>query len=128
MEGHQMSEPVTGAAGAGLIKVFGLKAVLGTIGAVWGTIVVMIKTRPKGAKEWACALASSFVSSYSIGLGLVHYFDMVERFGINIVPGVLFVCALPGWTTVRAYFAWSESDPDKSLIDRIQEARRAWKG
>jgi hypothetical protein len=46
-----------------------------------------------------------------------------DDIGMIALCGLVFVCGLPAWVIVRAWFAWSESRKDKALPEMVKEFR-----
>jgi Cu/Ag efflux pump CusA len=120
---HIMTEPASTAVGG--IALYKLLSLL--FGATVAAVVVMIMTRPKSTREWAVALISTVVSSISGGAFLVRWLGIgswvQDDIGLIALIGVVFVCGLPAWVIVRAWFAWSESRKDKALPEMVKEFR-----
>lgn len=113
-----MSEPgpLTAAGGIALYKLgaFGFVAVL-------AAIVVMAMTLPKTVREFVVAMISTSVSSICGGafvvrwLGIAHWVN--DDAGMIAIGGIIFVCGLPAWVLVRAWFKWAEKRRDKDLAE-----------
>lgn len=113
-----MSEPgpLTAAGGIALYKLgaFGFVAVL-------AAIVVMAMTLPKTVREFTVAMISTSVSSICGGafvvrwLGIAHWVN--DDAGMIAIGGIIFVCGLPAWVLVRAWFKWAEKRRDKDLAE-----------
>ncbi|MNF31774.1 hypothetical protein D3C85_388630 [compost metagenome] len=124
-----MSEPgpLTAAGGIALYKLgaFGFVAVL-------AAVVVMAMTLPKTVREFTVAMISTSVSSICGGafvvrwLGIAHWVN--DDAGMIAIGGIIFVCGLPAWVLVRAWFKWAEKRRDKDLAELatdIAELRKA---
>lgn len=113
-----MSEPgpLTAAGGIALYKLgaFGFVAVL-------AAVVVMAMTLPKTVREFTVAMISTSVSSICGGafvvrwLGIAHWVN--DDAGMIAIGGIIFVCGLPAWVLVRAWFKWAEKRRDKDLAE-----------
>lgn len=129
-----MSEPITtGAAGA-----LGWKAIGGTagalgIGAALATVVVMMMTFPKSAREWAVGLISTVIGSLAGGAYVITRFDLLSGiYGSNDVAnmlnlcsvlGVAFACGLPAWALVRAVFLYIERNKDRDAMQIVEDVK-----
>jgi hypothetical protein len=113
-----MSEPgpLTAAGGIALYKLgaFGFVAVL-------AAIVVMAMTLPKTVREFVVAMISTSVSSICGGAFVVRWFGIGswanDDVGVIALGGIIFVCGLPAWVLVRAWFKWAEKRRDKDLAE-----------
>lgn len=118
-----MTEPASTAVGG--IALYKLLSLL--FGATFAAVVVMIMTRPKSTPEWAVALISTVVSSLCGGAFVVRWLDIgawvQDDIGLIALCGVIFVCGLPAWVIVRAWFAWSEARKGAALPDMVKEFR-----
>lgn len=118
-----MTEPASTAVGG--IALYKLLSILG--GATFAAVVVMIMTKPKSTPEWAVALISTVVSSLCGGAFVVRWLDIgawvQDDIGLIALIGVAFVCGLPAWVIVRAWFAWSEARKGVGLPDLAKEFR-----
>ena len=127
-----MSEPgpLTAAGGIALYKLgaFGFVAVL-------AAVVVMAMTLPKTVREFTVAMISTSVSSICGGafvvrwLGIAHWVN--DDAGMIAIGGIIFVCGLPAWVLVRAWFKWAEKRRDKDLAEiasDLAELRKAVTG
>ncbi|WP_458373024.1 hypothetical protein [Pseudomonas laurylsulfatiphila] len=118
MRYQSMSEPgpLTAAGGIALYKLgaFGFVAVL-------AAVVVMAMTLPKTVREFVVAMISTSVSSICGGafvvrwLGIAHWVN--DDAGMIAIGGIIFVCGLPAWVLVRAWFKWAEKRRDKDLAE-----------
>jgi len=118
-----MTEPAsTAVGGIALYKLgaFGFFAFL-------AAILVMAMTLPKTVREFVVAMICTVVSSVCGGAFLVRWLDIgswvQDDIGMIALCGVIFVCGLPAWVIVRAWFAWSESRKDKALPEMVKEFR-----
>jgi vacuolar-type H+-ATPase subunit I/STV1 len=129
MRSHLMSEPgpLTAAGGIALYKLgaFGFVAVL-------AAVVVMAMTLPKTVREFTVAMISTSVSSICGGafvvrwLGIAHWVN--DDAGMIAIGGIIFVCGLPAWVLVRAWFKWAEKRRDNDLaeiVGDLAELRKA---
>ncbi|MCP9337633.1 hypothetical protein [Stutzerimonas xanthomarina] len=123
-----MSEPgpLTAAGGIALYKLgaFGFVAIL-------AAVVVMAMTLPKTVREFVVAMISTTVASLCGGafvvrwLGIGHWAN--DDIGMVAIGGLIFVCGLPAWVVVRAWFAWSEAKKDRQIdeiVDAVLDAKR----
>lgn len=118
-----MTEPAsTAVGGIALYKLgaFGFFAFL-------AAILVMVMTLPKTPREFVVAMICTVVSSVCGGAFLVRWLDIgswvQDDIGMVALCGIIFVCGLPAWVIVRAWFAWSESRKDKALPEMVKEFR-----
>lgn len=113
-----MSEPgaLTAAGGIALYKLgaFGFVAVL-------AAVVVMAMTLPKTVREFVVAMISTSVSSICGGAFVVRWLNIGhwvnDDAGMIAIGGIIFVCGLPAWVLVRAWFKWAEKRRDKDLAE-----------
>lgn len=118
MRSLPMSEPgpLTAAGGIALYKLgaFGFVAVL-------AAVVVMAMTLPKTAREFVVATISTSVSSICGGAFVVRWLGIGswanDDLGVIAIGGLIFVCGLPAWVLVRAWFKWAEKRRDKDLAE-----------
>ena len=120
-----MSEPASTALGG-----FALTKVAGFLfGATFAAIVVMAMTQPKSRREWAVALICTVFASVCGGAGVVQWLDLhawADQFeGMVALIGLCFVCGLPAWVFVRAWFAYADKRQSTTLLDMIKEIREA---
>lgn len=116
-----MSEPgpLTAAGGIALYKLgaFGFVAVL-------AAVVVMAMTLPKTMREFVVAMISTTVSSICGGAFVVRWLGIGDwandDVGLIAIGGVIFVCGLPAWVLVRAWFKWAEKRRDQDLGELAQ--------
>lgn len=124
-----MSEPgpLTAAGGIALYKLgaFGFVAVL-------AAIVVMAMTLPKTVREFTVAMISTSVSSICGGAFVVRWLGISywvnDDAGMIAIGGIIFVCGLPAWVLVRAWFKWAEKRRDNDLteiVGDLAELRKA---
>jgi hypothetical protein len=127
-----MSEPgpLTAAGGIALYK-------LGAVGllAVLAAVVVMAMTLPKTAREFVVAMICTTVSSICGGAFVVRWLGIGDwahdDVGLIAIGGLIFVCGLPAWVLVRAWFRWAEKRRDKDLTEiasDLAELRKAVTG
>lgn len=132
MRYQSMSEPgpLTAAGGIALYKLgaFGFVAVL-------AAVVVMAMTLPKTVREFVVAMISTSVSSICGGAFVVRWFGIGswanDDVGVIALGGIIFVCGLPAWVLVRAWFKWAERRRDKDLAEMasdLAELRKAVTG
>lgn len=118
-----MTEPVSTAAGG--IAVYKL----GAFGffALLAAILVMAMTLPKTMREFVVAMTCTVVSSICGGAFLVRWLDIgswvQDDIGMLALCGIIFVCGLPAWVIVRAWFAWSEARKNTALPEMVKEFR-----
>lgn len=108
-------------------KVAGLSAF-----GVLAVIVVMAITPPKSFSEFVVGLISTVVASLSGGSALISYLGMTkladDPFGLATIGGVMFVCGLPGWLLVRAFFMWAQRRRHMDLAELLKDAKRDYRG
>lgn len=118
-----MTEPASTAVGG--IALYKLGAFGGF--AFLAAILVMAMTLPKTVREFVVAMTCTVVSSVCGGAFLVRWLDIgswvQDDIGMLAICGLIFVCGLPAWVIVRAWFAWSESRKDKALPEMVKEFR-----
>lgn len=123
-----MSEPgpLTAAGGIALYKLgaFGFVAIL-------AAVVVMAMTLPKTVREFVVAMISTTVASLCGGAFVVRWLEIGhwanDDVGMVAIGGLIFVCGLPAWVVVRAWFAWSEGKKDRQIdeiVDAVLDAKR----
>jgi hypothetical protein len=59
-------------------------------------------------------------------LGIAHWVN--DDAGMIAIGGIIFVCGLPAWVLVRAWFKWAEKRRDKDLaeiVGDLAELRKA---
>lgn len=125
MRNHQMSEPASTALGG-----FALTKVAGFLfGATFAAIVVMAMTQPQSRREWIVALICTVFASVCGGAGVVQWLDLhvwAEHWNGSVaLAGLYFVCGLPAWVLVRAWFAYADKRQQMTLLDMIKEIREA---
>lgn len=130
-----MAEPTSsGAAGVAGWKLIGGAAGVAAGGAGLATIVVMLMTPPRSAREWAVGLISTVLTSVSGGAYLVLKLGLISGLSsatedadlllrLMSMGGLIFACGLPGWAIVRALFTWIERRKGKDLGELVQDAR-----
>tara|TARA_R100001143_G_scaffold63390_1_gene70151 strand:+ start:1124 stop:1531 length:408 start_codon:yes stop_codon:yes gene_type:complete len=125
---YSMSEPgpLTAAGGIALYKLgaFGFVAIL-------AAVVVMAMTLPKTVREFVVAMISTTVASLCGGAFVVRWLEIGhwanDDVGMVAIGGLIFVCGLPAWVVVRAWFAWSEAKKDRhidEIVDAVLDAKR----
>lgn len=121
-----MTEPASTAAGGIALYKLGL---LGLFGALLTAIVVMAMTIPKTVREFTVALISTLMFSLGGGAFAIRWFGLIEwahdDVGLIGLLGVVFVCGLPGWVLVRAWFVFAEKRRSTSLPDMVKEIKEA---
>lgn len=117
-----MTEPTTSAVGA----VYGAKfAISSGFGAVVAAVIVMSMAYPKTRREFVAALVSTLALSIFGGAAAIEYFN-IGHWGY-IAQGLAFVvCGLPAWVAVRAFFAWSEANKQRGIVELLRQIRSAW--
>lgn len=118
-----MAEPATSTVSG--LAIYKLAMYLG--GATFASLVVMIMTRPRTSAEWTVALVSTVICSCCGGSAVVMYFDL-QRWsqswdGLMALFGLCFVCGLPAWVLVRAWFVFAETKRGASLVDIVKELK-----
>ena len=124
-----MTEPASTAFGGIVLYKLG---VLGAFSAVLVTIVVMAMTLPKTAREFVVAMICTVVASIGGGAFVIRWFDlaywMADDIGVIALAGIIFVCGLPAWVAVRAWFVYAELSKHMSLPDMLRELKAVvWK-
>ena len=118
-----MIEPASNAVGG--IALYKLGAFGGF--AFLAAILVMAMTLPKTVREFVVAMTSTVVSSVCGGAFLVRWLDIgnwvQDDIGMLAICGLIFVCGLPAWVIVRAWFAWSEARKNTALPEMVKEFR-----
>lgn len=124
-----MTEPASTAAGGMALYKLGL---LGALASVLVAIVVMAMTLPKTVREFVVAMISTVVASLCGGAFVIRWMEIGhwanDDIGLLGLGAVVFVCGLPAWVSVRAWFAYTEASKGRSLLDLVRELRAAWKG
>ena len=119
-----MTEPASTAAGGIALYKLGL---LGLFGALLTAIVVMAMTIPKTVREFAVALISTLMFSLGGGAFVIRWFELMawanDLFGLIALLGLVFVCGLPGWVLVRAWFVYAEKRRSTSLPEMVRELK-----
>jgi len=119
-----MSEPLSataGAVGAKLISASG-------IGTIVAAVTVMALTLPKTKREFFVALlVTVFLSIYG-GSALIAYLGLYA-WSDEARALFHFIAGVPGWVLVRGFFAYTERDKSKGLLEYFQDwlsIRKAW--
>lgn len=124
MRVRDMTEPASTAFGGFALYKLG---VLGACAAILVTIVVMAMTLPKTAREFVVAMICTVVSSIGGGAFVIRWFDLqhyaLDDIGVVALAGIIFVCGLPAWVMVRAWFVYAELRKHMSLLDMIRELK-----
>lgn len=121
----EMTEPLSTATGAAI----GLKLVSpAVLGAAIASTVVMLMTMPKTKKQQAVALLTTFAVSIFGGAFILDYWHLHEVLSNTSLGGVYLLAGLPAWVIIRGFFAYTERDKNKGLLDYVREVRQAWKG
>lgn len=129
MRAREMTEPASTAFGGIALYKLG---VLGIGAAVLVTIVVMAMTLPKTAREFVVAMISTVVFSLGGGSFVIRWFELQhwvnDPFGLVALAAVIFVCGLPAWVLIRAWFVYAELSKHMSLPDMLRELKAVvWK-
>lgn len=86
----------------------------------------MAMAYPKPKREFVAALASTLAFSVFGGAAAIEYLQIMH-WGL-VAQGLAFVvCGLPAWVTVRAFYAWSETNKGVGIIDLIKQIKDVWK-
>ncbi|UCP00089.1 hypothetical protein LF844_09830 [Metapseudomonas lalkuanensis] len=121
-----MTEPASTAVGGIALYKLGL---IGLLGALIAAIVVMAMTIPKTVHEFSVALISTLMFSIGGGAFVIRWFELMawanDLFGLIALLGLVFVCGLPGWVLVRAWFVYAEKRRSASLPDMVKEIKDA---
>lgn len=108
-------------------KIAGLSA-----GAILAAIVVMAMTPPKTFSEFVVGLISTLIASLSGGAALISYLGLTglvnDPWGLATIGGIMFICGLPGWLLVRAFFLWAQRRRHMDISELLKDARRGYKG
>jgi hypothetical protein len=129
MRTENMTEPASTAFGGIALYKLGL---LGAFSAVLVTIVVMAMTLPKTAREFVVAMISTVVASLGGGAFVIRWFELGhwihDDIGLIALAAIIFLCGLPAWVTVRAWFVYAELSKHMSLLDMLRELKAVvWK-
>lgn len=124
-----MTEPASGAAaGVAGWKLIGGAAGAAGLGAVLVTIVVMLMTPPRSAREWAVGLISTVVGSIAGGAAVVQHFGLQAWMhsipGSVAVLGVVFACGLPAWAIVRWIFNYIEKKRAAGIDEVLADGKK----
>lgn len=122
MEGLRLEPTSTGAAGFGLFKLLSLPV----LASVASTVVIMLMTMPKKRAHQAVAIISTMLGSKYLGQFIIEWrgwnaFSDDAKFAVMLAAGML------PWVLIRSFFAYTERDKSKSIVDYIKEIRTAWK-
>lgn len=132
MKVQNMSEPISGtAAGVAGWKLLGGLAGVGGIGAGLATYVVMTMTKPKSDQEWHIAILTTILGSLCGGSALASYLGIQhwasDPIGLMGLIGVAFLCGLPSWLLVRAFFAYAEKKKGADIMELAADGAQAVK-
>lgn len=120
---NTMTEPASTAAGGIMLYKLGAFGFMAVIAAV----VVMAMTLPRTVREFCVAMISTVVASTCGGAFVVRWFDLAhwanDDVGVIAIGGLIFVCGLPAWVLVRAWFAWSEARKGVALPELVRELK-----
>ena len=104
-------------------KIAGLSA-----GAILAAVVVMAVTPARNTREFVVGMISTLVASLSGGAAAAKYLGITQLvndpWGLATLGGLFFVCGLPGWLLVRAFFLWADRSKGKDLLQLIASLRR----
>ncbi|GJN49454.1 MULTISPECIES: hypothetical protein [Pseudomonas] len=124
-----MTEPASTAVGGLALYKLG---VLGILSTVLVAIVVMSMTLPRSGREFVVAMISTVVASLGGGAFVIRWLEIGhwinDDIGLIGLGAVVFVCGLPAWVSVRAWFAYTEASKGRTLLELIRELRGAVKG
>ena len=102
------------------------------LAAALAALVVMSMMPPKNMKEMFVGLVSTVIGSVSIGSAVIQYYNlqalMDDMLGLMSVLGLVFVCGLPAWFLVRAWFVFAVNNEDKDIKQIIEEIKRSSRG
>lgn len=95
-------------------------------------VAVMAMTRPRSTSEWMAALCSTVAGSLGGGSAVVMHFGLDAWVshgapGIMATGGVLFLCGLPAWVLVRAWFVWADNNRKSDVFQIVAKLREALK-
>lgn len=123
---NNMSEPISSAAGIyGIVKAIIASPVI--IGSTLASVIVMIMTMPRTKKQQFIALLSTFVGSIYGGGFLIDWFHLADKLSHTNLGGIYLLAGVPIWIILRGFFAYTERDKDKSLVDFIKDIKSVWK-
>ncbi len=121
-----MTEPVLITESRLAIEVL-YKMLVYVLGPLLASVVVVVMTPPKTAREWIASFISTLACSVGLGAYVVsHYlgFDGVgDEMTAMIAGGVYFLCGLPGWFVVRTIFFTMEQHRNKNILDILNSIR-----
>lgn len=99
--------------------------------AILAAVVVMAKTPPKTFSEFVVGVISTLMASLSGGAALVSYLGLTElvndHWGLATIGGIMFVCGLPGWLLVRAFFLWAQRRRHMDIAELLEDAKRGYR-
>ena len=91
----------------------------------------MAITPPKTFGEFLVGLISTVMASLSGGAALIRYMGLTELandpFGLATIGGIMFVCGLPGWLLVRAFFLWAQRRRHLDIVELMKDAKRGYR-
>lgn len=100
--------------------------------AILAAVVVMAMTPPKTFSEFVVGLISTLMASLSGGAALISYLGLTELvndpWGLATIGGIMFVCGLPGWLLVRAFFLWAQRRRHMDIAELLKDAKRGYRG
>jgi hypothetical protein len=124
---HMMTGSETGAAGFALLKTYGLKAVLGMVGAAMLYFILppLNKDGSFNKHEFVCRLAVAGICSVMFGDWAVdilnHFAPWLKasdhRSAVDLMIGA------PGWWASRAVAIYAHKRRDKDILQLVQEVR-----
>jgi hypothetical protein len=130
-----MAEPITSTATSVSAWSFGKWAFgIGKIispavlGAVIASTIVFLMTMPRTRSQQFIALLVTFSASIYGGAAVIDYFHLDAVFSTVSKGGIFLLCGLPAWVILRGFFAYTERDKSKGLLEYVKEIRQAWKG
>ena len=122
-----MAEPTS--TGAGSYAVYKLAIAYGLPPMII-SIVVMLMTQPRSAREWIVGLTTTVVGSICGGAFLIEYYEWQSLVnstnGLIAMFGMVFGCGLPWWVLVRSFFSWTEKRKNKDIKELAVDAIDAY--
>lgn len=99
--------------------------------AILAAIVVMAITPARTVREFVVGIISTLMASLSGGAALTRYLGLTELandpWGLATIGGLMFVCGLPGWLLVRAFFLWAQRRRHMDIAELLKDARRGYR-
>lgn len=94
------------------------------------SLVVMLMTKPRSAREWIASLTTTVIGSICGGAFLIEYYEWQSLAnstnGLIAMFGMVFICGLPWWVLVRSFFSWTEKRKDKDIKELAVDAIDAY--